>query len=58
MLRIAACIMIPLVVLFAGLMTGYLWATPLFVGSFVIVLVLLWGDYSERNLLSAEFIDE
>lgn len=58
MLRIAACIMVPFVILFAGLMPGYLWATPLFVGSLVIMLVLFWGDYSERHLLSAEVIDE
>lgn len=51
MLRILACLMSPLILLFAGLIPGYSWAIPLCIGSVIIFVILIGVDYSEQKLL-------
>lgn len=48
--RILACLMSPLIILFAGLIPGYSWAIPLCIGSVIIFLILIGVDYSEQKL--------
>ena len=51
MLRIVMTILVPLIILFAGLSAAYMWAVPLFVGSCAVFLVILWQDMHEQGII-------
>lgn len=49
--RILICFLIPLVIMFAGLIPAYSWAIPLAIGGVLTMIILKWVDLSDQKYI-------